>query len=97
MMQWQVNRQFRKDREAAIARISNPYVVIAGVPGQGEIHARQREGAFPDQEHEASVPLEGLAPIQVPYNSLELPPIPRPVVPRDQLVALLLEQPTVLP
>ncbi|CAL9012721.1 unnamed protein product, partial [Prunus brigantina] len=28
MMQWQVNRQFRKDREAAMARIPNPYVVV---------------------------------------------------------------------
>ncbi|CAL2256309.1 unnamed protein product [Prunus armeniaca] len=28
MMQWQVNMQFRKDREAAIARIPNPDVVV---------------------------------------------------------------------
>ncbi|CAL8135434.1 unnamed protein product [Prunus armeniaca] len=28
MMQWQVNRQFRKDREAAMARIPNPDVVV---------------------------------------------------------------------
>ena len=28
MMQWQVNRQFRKDREAAMARISNTDVVV---------------------------------------------------------------------
>ncbi|CAL8167817.1 unnamed protein product [Prunus armeniaca] len=28
MMQWQVNRRFRKDREAAIARIPNPDVVV---------------------------------------------------------------------
>ncbi|CAL8119903.1 unnamed protein product [Prunus armeniaca] len=28
MMQWQVNRQFRKDREAAMARIPNPNVVV---------------------------------------------------------------------
>ncbi|CAL2260679.1 unnamed protein product [Prunus armeniaca] len=28
MMQWQVNRQFRKDREAAIARIPNPDAVV---------------------------------------------------------------------
>ncbi|CAL2246870.1 unnamed protein product [Prunus armeniaca] len=28
MMQWQVNRQFRKDREAAMAKIPNPDVVV---------------------------------------------------------------------
>ncbi|CAL8169764.1 unnamed protein product [Prunus armeniaca] len=28
MMQWQVNRQFKKDREAAIARIPNPDAVV---------------------------------------------------------------------
>ncbi|CAL9012911.1 unnamed protein product [Prunus brigantina] len=28
MMQWQVNRQFRKDREAAMARIPNPDAVV---------------------------------------------------------------------
>ncbi|CAL2262768.1 unnamed protein product [Prunus armeniaca] len=28
MMQWQVNRQFRKDREATMARIPNPDVVV---------------------------------------------------------------------
>ncbi|CAL2247104.1 unnamed protein product [Prunus armeniaca] len=28
MMQWQVNKQFRKDRAAAIARIPNPDVVV---------------------------------------------------------------------
>ncbi|CAL2266463.1 unnamed protein product [Prunus armeniaca] len=28
MMQWQVNRQFRKDREAVIARIPNPDVMV---------------------------------------------------------------------
>ncbi|CAL2229124.1 unnamed protein product [Prunus armeniaca] len=28
MMQWQVNKQFRKDREAAMARIPNPDVVV---------------------------------------------------------------------
>ncbi|CAL2234708.1 unnamed protein product [Prunus armeniaca] len=28
MMQWQVNKQFRKDREAAIARNPNPDVVV---------------------------------------------------------------------
>ncbi|CAL2255558.1 unnamed protein product [Prunus armeniaca] len=28
MMQWQVNRQFRKDREAAMARIPNPNTVV---------------------------------------------------------------------
>ncbi|CAL2257138.1 unnamed protein product [Prunus armeniaca] len=28
MMQWQVNRQFRKDREAAMAKIPNPDAVV---------------------------------------------------------------------
>ncbi|CAL2246213.1 unnamed protein product [Prunus armeniaca] len=28
MMQWQINRQFRKDREATMARIPNPDVVV---------------------------------------------------------------------
>ncbi|CAL8151513.1 unnamed protein product [Prunus armeniaca] len=28
MVQWQVNRQFKKDREAAIARIPNPNAVV---------------------------------------------------------------------
>ncbi|CAL9001591.1 unnamed protein product [Prunus brigantina] len=28
MMQWQVNRQFRKDREAVMARITNPNDVV---------------------------------------------------------------------
>ncbi|CAL9005176.1 unnamed protein product [Prunus brigantina] len=44
MMQWQVNRQFRKDREA-----------IAGMLGHGEIQAGQRGEALPVQEHEAPV------------------------------------------
>ncbi|CAL2228277.1 unnamed protein product [Prunus armeniaca] len=97
MMQWQVNRQFRKYRDAAIARIPNPYVVIAEIPERGEIQAGQRGGALPIQEHEAPVQPEGSAPVQVPRNQPEPPPIPQSMAPHDQPLALLPEQPAVLP
>ncbi|KAI5317386.1 hypothetical protein L3X38_037093 [Prunus dulcis] len=95
MMQWQVNRQFRKDREAAMARIPNPDV-IAGVQGHGEIRAGQRGGALPDQEHEGPIRPEGPTPVQVPQNQPEPPPIPQPVAPRNQPLALLPEAPDVI-
>ncbi|CAL2228296.1 unnamed protein product [Prunus armeniaca] len=37
---------------------------IAGIPGHGEIQARQRGGAPPVQEHEVPVRPEGPAPVQ---------------------------------
>ncbi|CAL9001125.1 unnamed protein product [Prunus brigantina] len=114
--------QVKKDREAAIARIPNPDVVvqqldlpyglppglawtyqenpliaqIAGIPGRGEIQAGQRGGALPIQEHEAPVHPEGPKLVQA-QNKPELPPIPQPVAPRDQPLALLPEQLAVLP
>ncbi|CAL9020598.1 unnamed protein product [Prunus brigantina] len=62
MMQWQVNRQFKKDHEVAIATIPNPDVV--------------RAEALPVQEHEAPVLPEGPTPVQAPLNQPEPPPIP---------------------
>ncbi|CAL9019199.1 unnamed protein product, partial [Prunus brigantina] len=122
-MQWQVNRQFRKDREAAMARIPNPNVVvqqldlpygpppglawpyqekpivaqITGVLGHEEIQAGQRGEAPPIQEQEGPVRPEGPAPVQVPQNQQEPPPIPQPMAPHDRPLALLPEAPAVLP
>ncbi|CAL8151987.1 unnamed protein product [Prunus armeniaca] len=74
MMQWQVNRQFRKDREAAMTRIPNPdesplIAQIAAIPGHGEIQVGQRGRALPIQEQEGP---EGPAPVQVYKNSQNL-------------------------
>ncbi|CAL2239127.1 unnamed protein product [Prunus armeniaca] len=65
--------------------------------GHGEIQAGQKGGALPVQEHEAPLHPEGHAPVQAPQNQPEPLHIPRPVVPRDQPLALLPEQPAVLP
>ena len=112
MMQWQVNRQFRKDRESAMARIPNPDAVVqqldlpygpppglewpyqenalvaqvAGVPDHREIQAGPREGALPNQEHEAPARPDDLALAQ--QNLPEPQPIPPLVPPHDQLLAL---------
>ncbi|CAL2256885.1 unnamed protein product [Prunus armeniaca] len=103
-MQWQVNRQFRKDCEAAMARIPNPDVVekpiiaqIAGIPRRGEIQVGQRGGALPIQEHEVPVRPEGPAPVHAPQNQPEPPPIPQHVAPQDQPLAFLPEAQVVLP
>ncbi|CAL8999866.1 unnamed protein product [Prunus brigantina] len=42
MMQWQVNRQFRKDREAAMARIPNPDAVTRKDRSQSIPSTRKR-------------------------------------------------------
>ncbi|CAL8136659.1 unnamed protein product [Prunus armeniaca] len=123
MMQWQVNRQFRNDREAAMARIPNSDVVvqqlnllygppprlawpyqenpliaqIAGVPEHGEIQTGQKGEALPVQEREVLVRPEGPAPVHIQQNQLKPQPIPQPVAPHDQPLALLPEPPTVLP
>ncbi|CAL2277452.1 unnamed protein product [Prunus armeniaca] len=69
----------------------------ARITGQGEIQAGQRSGALLIQEHEAPIIPEGPALGQATQNQPERPPIPRPVVPHDQPLALMPEQPTVLP
>ncbi|CAL2276890.1 unnamed protein product [Prunus armeniaca] len=108
MMQWQVNRQFRKDCEAVIARIPNPDAVVQQLdlpygplpelawPYQ-ERHARQRGGALPVQERQALIRPEGPAPGRIQQNQPEPQPIPQPVAPQDQPLALLPEPPAVLP
>ncbi|CAL2265141.1 unnamed protein product [Prunus armeniaca] len=103
MMQWQVNRQFRKDCEATMARIPNPdaenplIAQIIGIPGHGEIQDGQRGGALPVQEREVPVQPEGHAPVQIQQNQPEPQPIPQPLAPHDQPLALPPKPPTVLP
>ncbi|CAL8087294.1 unnamed protein product [Prunus armeniaca] len=109
MMQWQVSRQFKKDREVAMARIPNPDVVvqqldlpydpppIAGIPGHGKIQAGHKGGAVPIQEQEGLVRPAGPAPVQVPQNQPEPPLIPQPLALRDQPLTLLPDAPAILP
>ncbi|CAL9013036.1 unnamed protein product [Prunus brigantina] len=97
MMQWQVNRQIRKDREVAMARIPNPDAIIAGMPELEEIQAGQRGGALPVQECQALIRPEGPAPGRIQQNQPEPQPIPQQVAPQDHPLAILPEQPVVLP
>ncbi|CAL2257101.1 unnamed protein product [Prunus armeniaca] len=96
MMQWQVNRQFRKDREAAMARIPNPHE-IAGIPERGGIQAGHGEVAFPIRERLAPIRPEGPAPGQVPQNQQEPQPAPQQAAPQDHPMEILPKQPAVLP
>ncbi|CAL9005278.1 unnamed protein product, partial [Prunus brigantina] len=99
MMQWQVNRQFRKDREADTLDLpfgpppglawpyqENPLIAqIAGMLGHGEIQAGQRGEALPVQEHEAP-PLALLPkqPAVLPYRPRSMDPNPFPPLARGR-------------
>ncbi|CAL8152302.1 unnamed protein product [Prunus armeniaca] len=82
----EVNWQFRKDREASMARIPNPDAIIVGIPGHREIQARQRGGALPVQEREALARPEGPALVQI-QQTQPIPPIsppsPQPATPPE--------------
>ncbi|CAL9018576.1 unnamed protein product [Prunus brigantina] len=86
MMQWQVNMQFRKDREAAMARIPNPDVVVQQLDLS---HGPPLGLAWSHQENPFIAQMAG--------NQPEPQPIPQHVAPHDQPLALLPEPPVVLP
>ncbi|CAL8089560.1 unnamed protein product [Prunus armeniaca] len=69
---------------------------ITGVPENGGIQVGQSGGALPIQEHEAPVWPEVLATVRAQQNQPEPTPIPQPMAPRDQPLALLPEAPVVL-
>ncbi|KAI5338468.1 hypothetical protein L3X38_017739 [Prunus dulcis] len=84
MMQWQVNRQFRKDRETAMARIPNPDAVVQ----QLDLNYGPPPGlAWPYQEN----------PLVAQQNQPEPQPIPPLAAQHDQPLALQPEPPAVLP
>ncbi|CAL8168064.1 unnamed protein product [Prunus armeniaca] len=97
MMQWQVNRLFRKDREAVIAKIPNLDVVVQqldlpfGPPPRlvcrliAQIARVPRQGEIQDGQREGAFPVQ--------EHEARVPPeCPAPIQP----VSLLPEQPVVL-
>ncbi|CAL2247888.1 unnamed protein product [Prunus armeniaca] len=74
-----------------------PELTFAGIPEHGEIQAGQRGGALPVQELQALIWPQGPILGQIQQNRPEPQPIPQPVAPQDQPLALLPEPPIVLP
>ncbi|CAL9000270.1 unnamed protein product [Prunus brigantina] len=103
MMQWQVNRQFRKDREAAMARIPNPDTAVQQLDLP---HGPPPGLVWPYQENPLIAQIAGVpghGEIQAgqrgeafPVQEHEAPVRPECPAP-DQPLALLPEPPAVLP